>query len=929
MVVHQNKLYLLADELTNNRNRLCTITPTSPSTVVLVSPDPGELINDFAFRNSLVYITGPFYTLNGVQRLYTACFNLSNNSFIPWSPNLNLPQLSSRTKVNIEYYRDSLYLSVLYDLDQDSLYHKLYVSHYLVPALRTLKTYNSNAYGIYGFYNDGLLIGNARLVELERKAGHSYFPLGSEQCKIYSWCLKPPTTLAANPAGPTMVCPGESNVLYSVTPASFYDHYNWTTNTPEILINGSGSTVTVSFTQHFNGGTIYVAGVTSCNIANSSLRSITIAPKPLPDAFGGFDDSLNCIVNQIVLHGTSSTAGAIFSWNGPSGISNADTILAYLPGNYVLTVTGPNGCNNYDTTIVGTDYTPPPIIPFVNIPALTCRDTSVVLDASVIYPTDSLFWSGPGITNPDNPVSVSQSANYLLTIVSSRNGCDTTQTIYVNQNIQIPPAYSVFSDSVLTCRNDSIILDAGSPLNSILFQWKDNNGDTFSNPYYATTIGAYLLLATDTTNGCVNTGTPPVIITSDFTAPGIQAISDTLFLNCSVQSLFIQAVSVDTSVSFVWSDVQQNNYANPLLAVDTGIYYLTAELPRNGCITRDSVIVRFENILLLNVSNDTTICPGSGAVLSVSSVGGTAPFTATWNNNAGQGSPVTVYPQDSLEYIVLVQDALGCIGQDTTWVFVPDPVSDSVQSFQPCDSSVAGGQIQIFSTGGVPPYSYSNDNGMTWQSIGVFPNLTYGSYSFLVKDSLGCIHALNADISSNSAQADPDFIVATNPEATDSLVFVDISNPRPDSVSWDFPAFVSIIDTSMFSPIVMFPDTGWYLVTMHAFYPGCELNVTKNITVQPFDADNAELWNTNGIDSLVIFPNPNNGIFTVLIELESRQELAVFLYDASGTEQIRFTPGNVLQWQGQLSIPSPQSGNYLLRVVTPFDVEEEVIIVTE
>lgn len=54
-------------------------------------------------------------------------------------------------------------------------------------------------------------------------------------------------------------------------------------------------------------------------------------------------------------------------------------------------------------------------------------------------------------------------------------------------------------------------------------------------------------------------------------------------------------------------------------------------------------------------------------------------------------------------------------------------------------NGAATGSITVTATGGVPPYSYSKDNGATWQTNSVLSNLPAGSYQVLVKDNNGCI----------------------------------------------------------------------------------------------------------------------------------------------------------------------------------------------
>jgi hypothetical protein len=254
---------------------------------------------------------------------------------------------------------------------------------------------------------------------------------------------------------------------------------------------------------------------------------------------------------------------------------------------------------------------------------------------------------------------------------------------------------------------------------------------------------------------------------------------------------------------------------------------------------------------------------------------------------------------------------------------------DSVLSFQPCDPLQPTGQIQIYPWGGVPPYQYSNDNGLTWQASNIFGSLAYGSYSFLVQDAIGCIHSTSGNIDTNSLSPAPEFLVSTSPELGDTLVIVDISNPRPDSVTWNFTPGTTLVDTSMFSPAILPADTGNFSISMHAWYGTCEVILTRLVMIGEFDSLSAQSWNANAIDSLILYPNPNSGTFSVHTELQSKQNFVILVIDELGNERARTSVYDADQWTGSMSISNPVPGNYILRVIAEYDSAEIVFVVSQ
>lgn len=924
-----NKIVALTDVTADASSAIITIDISTSALVTRAQSDPTELITDFAMRGSTAFFTGPFFTINSLPRQTTAACDLATGIFTTWNPAPAIFSYDNRSRFSIACFRDSLYIGVFDVSSTNPAYHKLYVSHYFNGGLRVMKTYQSNLTGLNGYYNDDLLAGNSRLFEIERFAQHTAFPNGSVNCRFFSYCLRPPNFPGPFSGGPANACPGDTNVAYTIVPLAFYSSYSWSSTSTEISVTGTTNTGYADFSENFSGSAnVRAYGITSCGISTLFPRNFTVTANALPAADAGQDDTLNCLTQQVILHGSSTTSGATFSWNGPPGPSAADSILANIPGAYILTVLAPNGCRKRDTALVAIDTVPPATVPFGTVPQLTCSDTLVLLDASSLYPGDSLYWAGPGLTANTNPAAVSQSANYLLLVTSRSNGCSAADTIYVAQNILPPPAVILAPDTVLTCIQQNVLLDASSTISSVTFQWADSSATLSANPVSVTVPGIYQLVATDTMNGCVNSANL-VLITSWTSPPGIASLADSMNLNCSYATLPLNASSLTAGSAIDWTGPGNYSSPDPGMATQTGYYQVTATHPQNGCTSVDSIFIGYSAVLVVNAGNDTTICPGSGAVLQAFPVGGSPAFNFTWSNNAGNMSPVTVYPADTLLYVVTVTDSAGCSGMDSVIVNLPAPVEDSLLSFQPCDPLQPTGQLQAYAYGGVPPYQYSIDNGVSWNSTGVFTGLGYGSYTILIHDALGCLLGDTGIIDTNSLAPAPEFLVSTGPALGDTIVVVDISNPRPDSVAWDFPLFSTVTDSSMFAPAFLPGDTGAFALIMHAFYGTCEVVHTRWISVQPFDSLAATPWNQNGIDTIVLYPNPNSGTFFTDVTLFSKQDFVILVYDAAGNEHVHIPVQHSAAWSGQIILPAPVPGNYILRVVAEYDSEQVMFVITQ
>ncbi|HEY6160593.1 MAG TPA: hypothetical protein VI112_05200, partial [Bacteroidia bacterium] len=850
-----------------------------------------DTIYDLAISNNKIYCTGNFLYINGTYaRDFCAGWDLSLGTMLSWNPS---PPNNGPCEYHIEMHRDTAFIACRSYASSDTNYH--YIKKYTTVGagayISTVKYYETNLYNPHGTYFGVMLCAKDKLIEVGRKHVHGPYTRDS----ISTYCFKPkqPGSFTASTA---VVCQGQTNIIYTIPADPTFTTYSWNYSGTGVNINGSGNSITLDFSPGATPGTLSVWGANMCGLL-SSPRALNITVNQIPNANAGQDLLLTCTVTQVTLNGSSASSTVAYNWNGPNSFSATyANPPATLPGNYILTVTNTTtGCANTDTALIAIDTVKPAFNLSNSNYLLTCNVTSVLINGSTVNGNDSLRWLDQNSNSFTDPLSASVPGNYILIATDTGNGCSNSDTITVNQNIQTPTILLPPNDTI-TCINDTIVLNGGSFTANTIFSWSDVNNNLFPDPLYVLQGGAYQLTVTDTTNGCMSSG---VVTIQQFTTPPQVNLSPGNYdFNCSSSSITLSGTSQTPNAALSWSGPNNFSSPDPALVTQTGNYILTVTDPFNGCTNSATITVGYQNILLLNSSNDTLICNGSSATLSTDPIGGTAPFNYSWNSG-GNASSTSVLPFDSTLYIITVNDANGCVGVDSIRVDVPAAISDSTLSFQPCDSTSLG-QVQVYAYGGIPPYSYSIDNGNTFQSSQVFPNLNYGSYNFIIKDSLGCTKNTSASITTSSQMPDAEFLVSTGMMTQDTFVLVDISNPRPDSIQWIFPASCTVVNNDPFAPEIINSDTGTFSVTMNAYFGTCMIARTKNINVTPFDTNAAGPYNNNGIASVDIFPDPNNGQFSVNVQLYKKQSFVILVYDANGTERFRQPVSNSDNYTGNV-----------------------------
>jgi hypothetical protein len=141
-----------------------------------------------------------------------------------------------------------------------------------------------------------------------------------------------------------------------------------------------------------------------------------------------------------------------------------------------------------------------------------------------------------------------------------------------------------------------------------------------------------------------------------------------------------------------------------------------------------------------------TCSNASNGSASVTTQGGTAPFTYAWSV---AGTTSTVNNLAAGNYSVTITDATGAVSAKGFTISAPAPVSVSLNATN-AGCGLTNGSIAASVTGGTPPYVYTWSNGTVSQTIS---NLTLGNYTLTVTDSKGCTGTGSAVISENCGTA--------------------------------------------------------------------------------------------------------------------------------------------------------------------------------
>ena len=275
--------------------------------------------------------------------------------------------------------------------------------------------------------------------------------------------------------------------------------------------------------------------------------------------------------------------------------------------------------------------------------------------------------------------------------------------------------------------------------------------DSGANPtrtFTPTTTGIFtgILQLTDNA-GCSAIDTFEVIIGPN---PIVTATSTPA--GCDAPSGTITATDSDGTSPYAYSingTTFQGNYFDNL---NTGNYIVTVK-DTIGCTANTDVTVANTSGFSASIASQTNQnCYGESlGSVTLRGDGGTNPYSYSMNGTTFQSDSV-FSGLGAGNYTFTVKDISGCNFTVAANITQPERLAIAIDQVIPATCTASDGEITVSGNYGTSPYTYSIDNGTSFQSSGNFKNLAAKNYFLKIKDSKGCIH--DSAVSVNSISND-------------------------------------------------------------------------------------------------------------------------------------------------------------------------------
>ncbi len=424
---------------------------------------------------------------------------------------------------------------------------------------------------------------------------------------------------------------------------------------------------------------------------------------------------------------TSLTGGrAPYSYLWSNGATTPD--VSNLPaGTYTLTVTDAAGCKiteNYNVSEPST---------FFSIESFTetqpscsgLADGALKVNATGGNAPYRYLWS-TGATS--ETISGLKAGTYSATVTDA-NGCSKSLDYSLGEPLILDIASAVENVSCHGAQDGKINITVTGGSSPYTYQWSQM---ATTEDISGLAAGAYSVTVTDA-NGCsineaFDVAEPTAIIVTE-------SISHVSCKGESTGAITTTVAGGSGTYAYSWLHnglaISTDSYIE---GVSEGSYVLTVT-DHTGCqVSHTYTITEPASVFSIESFGETpvTCAGGSDGSVTVSVLGGNAPYSYQWSNN--ETTP-KISGLKAGTYTVTVTDANGCSRTADYVLSDPIPMVLSSSVTAPSCNGGSDGGIIVSASNGTGPYRYTWDNGITGSTL---DNIPAGEYTVLVEDHIGC-----------------------------------------------------------------------------------------------------------------------------------------------------------------------------------------------
>ncbi|WP_316632393.1 T9SS type A sorting domain-containing protein [uncultured Flavobacterium sp.] len=544
-----------------------------------------------------------------------------------------------------------------------------------------------------------------------------------------TFTLVQPSAFAVVTSQTNVLCKGAATGTASVTVSG---------GTPGYTYSWSPSGGTAATASGLAAGT-YIVTITDDNSCTTTRTFTITEPTNALVASAGAQTNINCFggsTGSATVSVTGGTGSYSYSW-APSG-GTAATATGLSAGNYTVTVTDDNGCQ--DTHVFNITQ------PVAALSATTASIGVSCFNGSNGFASVTVSGGTPGYTYSWAPsggtaaiASGLAAGNYTCTITDSK-GCTLVKPITISTPSQIS-ATEVHTD--VSCNggtNGSATVTPTGGVGGYTYSWSPTGGTAATAT--GLSAGVYTVTIMDA-NTCLHTIN--VTISQPTVLTASTSKTDVLCNGGATGTATVNATGGAGNYTYSWSP--SGGTAATATGLSAGNYNCTIT-DDNGCSINKPITIGEPTILSATTSQINATCViGGQAAVTVS--GGTGPYTYLWSPSGQTTATATGLAAGN--HSCLITDGNGCT---ITKPFIISTINTLVASTSQINVLCNGtntGSAWVVPSGAPGPFSY------VWAPSGgtadTANNLMAGNYSVTITSSNGCSIVKNFTITEPSALA--------------------------------------------------------------------------------------------------------------------------------------------------------------------------------
>ena len=348
-------------------------------------------------------------------------------------------------------------------------------------------------------------------------------------------------------------------------------------------------------------------------------------------------------------------------------------------------------------------------------------------------------------------------SHLIVEICYFNTGTNTSNSLAYRSTTNFGASLFNYSSSVSICNSSNLVSPPVNLRPNMRFQfcsgpdpagynflWSPNSGlssNTDKSPYVTLQDSiTYTLAVEDTAGKCFDTSKVKLILTT------IDISNDTSVCPNTSFSLFANGKTTCAGgANFLWTPsalVNNDTISNPTAVISANTMFYVTYQDQCGCTIFDSVYVTTKSIDTLGIIRNIPSCGVANGVLFLQPRGGVMPYQFSIDSGLTFQTDSIFNDLNNGYFDILVKDSEGCMIYKNDTFSNTAPIIDSLKIFNLSCFESSDGIVNIYTSGGILPLSYSLDGGSTYNYNDTIIGLTAGLKSIQVKSKDGCVTAL-------------------------------------------------------------------------------------------------------------------------------------------------------------------------------------------